>query len=118
MDQLNEFIIDYNLWEQQEFKNKGHQELYMMDDTSHMKINHSDLHNDKVYMHTLNGKAIIGDSSESKLVNSSQLNVLFPQKKISKKSMYQTQLRIYGDSEIDDVLEGLRGITLNGNVSS
>ena len=33
LDQLNEYVIDFNLNLQTRFKEKGHSELYMMDDT-------------------------------------------------------------------------------------
>lgn len=45
------------------------------------------------------------------------MNVLFPFRKMSSKSMYANQLGIEHDNTIDDALETARGITLQGKVS-
>ena len=45
------------------------------------------------------------------------MNVLFPFKKISSKSLYANQMNVWSASEIDDILEKSRGITLQGKVS-
>lgn len=43
------------------------------------------------------------------------MNVLFPQKKMSVKSLYATKLKV--ENDIDDTLERALGITLRGQVS-
>ena len=64
-----------------------------MDDTQEMKPNVATVSSDKTYMHNLNGKVEIvelednGDGKQVE-VNSSQLNVLFPYRKMSSKSPY------------------------------
>lgn len=45
------------------------------------------------------------------------MNVLFPYKKISSKSLYASQLKVESATDIDDLLERSRGITLQGKVS-
>lgn len=95
------------------FKERGHQELYMMDDTLQLKNAQIDVPaTGKTYMHCLNGKKKnrTGDIT-------SQLNVLFPFKKMSSKSLYASQLKVRSYVDIDDVLERARGITLQGKVS-
>lgn len=115
VDQLNEYVIDFNLDLQTKFKEKGHQELYMMDDTSRMKPNDKDItfNSDKTYLHGLNGRAVANEDT----INSSQMNVLFPFKKVSTKSLYASQLNVGTAKDIDDMLEKARAITLQGKVS-
>lgn len=107
---INNTVIEFNLALQEQFKEKGHSELYMMDDTSAMKPNEATQATDKQYLHCLNGKEVNTDN------NSSQLNVLFPWRKLSSKSLYSTQLRVQSD-DLDDELERARGITLQGKLS-
>lgn len=45
------------------------------------------------------------------------MNVLFPQKKMSVKSLYASKLKVESDNDIDDTLEKALGITLRGQVS-
>lgn len=45
------------------------------------------------------------------------MNVIFPYKKLTSKSIYSSQLKVQSDLEIDDTLERARGITLQGKVS-
>jgi hypothetical protein len=45
------------------------------------------------------------------------MNVLFPYRKMTEKSLYATQLKVRKSSEIDEFLELSRGITLQGKVS-
>ena len=124
MQLLRQSVLDFNLNQQEEFKRKGHAELYMMDDTPRMKHNEKTLLQDKTYLHTLDGKAIVdtGEKDESgeiveAEVNSSQMNVLFPYKKVTSKSLYATQLKVMPSTEMDGVLERARDITLQGKVS-
>lgn len=118
IDAINEYIVEFNLELQTKFKEKGHQELYMMDDTVGMKPNQKFLHLDKVYMHSLNGRAIVEDDDGNGVeVNSSQLNVLFPYKKMSSKSLFSNTVKALAKDEIDDYMERQRGITLQGKVS-
>ena len=109
--QLNGFIMEFNLKLQEDFKRGGHSELYMMDDTWGMKPDKNSQFVDKKYMHSLNGKTDDG-------MNSSQLNVLFPFKKVLTKSMHSSKLKVRPSSDMDDFLERSRGITLQGRVSS
>lgn len=73
----------------------------MMDDTQEMKPNVATIPSDKTYMHNLNGmvKVLVLDENGNNVkdengldkeveVNSSQLNVLFPYRKMSSKSPY------------------------------
>lgn len=73
----------------------------MMDDTQEMKPNVATIPSDKTYMHNLNGmvKVPVLDENGNNVkdengldkeveVNSSQLNVLFPYRKMSSKSPY------------------------------
>lgn len=115
-ESLNESIIDFNLNLQKQFKDNGHSELYMMDDTSTMKPNDKDItfNSDKTYLHALNGRAEV---AEKVVGNSSQMNVLFPFKKVSTKSLYASQLNVGTAKDIDDMLEKARAITLQGKVS-
>ena len=85
----------------------------MMDDTSSLKPNVSTFNIDKKYLHGLNGRAEVA----GQLVNSSQLNVIFPYKKMTSKSMYQTQLKVQSERDIDETLERSRNVTLQGKVS-
>ena len=124
---INRYIIDFNLKLQDEFKKRGHQELYLMDDTK-WKIperEDSTFSTDKVNMHLLNGQAYvdtdeIGEDKQpvKKIVNSSQLNVIFPFKKVSSKSLYSEQLAVESQYEIDGKLENSRQISLQGKDSS
>ena len=54
--------MDFNLNLQDEFKRKGHNELYMMDDTWGMKPNAREEAYGKTYMHSLNGKSDEGQN--------------------------------------------------------
>ena len=45
------------------------------------------------------------------------MNILFPFKKLSSKSMHSDELQMHSDYEIDDVMENRRNITLNGMCS-
>ena len=129
LERLNECIVDFNLELQEKFKQNGHDELYFMDDTLRQKPTASldDVHAtysmEKTYLHALNGRAdvVVGkDEDENdiiKVFNSSQLNVLFPFKKMSSKSMYASQLTVESAKDIDDLLEKSRGITLQGRCS-
>jgi hypothetical protein len=110
-ERLNESIVEFNLKLQEQFKAKGHQELYMMDDTQTMKPNVSTYSTDKTYLHNLNGKSIEDGQ------NSSQFNVLFPYKKTTSKSLYSSQLKVIQTKQVDGKLESSRNITLTGNVS-
>jgi len=56
LDLLNTYVVEFNLSLQQRFKDKAHDELYMMDDTRILKPDERTLDLDKTYMHTLNGK--------------------------------------------------------------
>ena len=107
-DQLNKKIVDFNLEIQGKFKKSGHQELYMMDDTQTMNPDGEirTIESDKKYMHGLNGKDAVTS------FNSSQMNVLFPFKKMTAKSLYSSQLKVMAAKDIDDSLETARGITL------
>ena len=114
LDQLNNYVIDFNLNLQTKFKESGHRELYMMDDTQMMKPSLDEdatVASDKKYMHCINGKDVVTG------FNSSQMNVLFPFKKMSSKSIYAQQLRVQSIDSIDDSLERAKAITLQGNVS-
>lgn len=115
-DWINDYIVDFNISLQNEFKNSGHDELYMMDDTRKLKTHFS---SHKQYVHSLNGVGLLDDddSTSSQLVNVSQLNVLFPFKKMSSKSIYSHRLNVISENEVDDWLENFRQITLQGKVS-
>ena len=122
-DLAQEFIVDFNLDLQTQFKEKGHHELYMMDDTGKVKPKVGDLTfaTEKTYLHCLNGKVDLNDGEadlDENIVNSSQMNVLFPFRKITSKSMYASQLKVETAKDIDDKLERSRGITLQGRVSA
>ena len=111
IDSINEYIVEFNLELQTKFKEKGRQELYMMDDTLQLKNSKIDTHvSGKTYMHCLNG-----EDEDGTVV--SQLNVLFPFKKMSSKSLYASQLKVRSYVDVDDILERARGITLQGKVS-
>ena len=121
---LNEAIMDFNLKLQDEFKKRGHQELYLMDDTKWMRPtkDNSTFKTDKINMHLLNGSGTKYDKEENKWVevdaNSSQLNVLFPFKKVSSKSLYSEQLTVESPYELDDKMENSRQMSLQGKDSS
>lgn len=112
-ERLNEFIIEFNLGLQESFKNKGHDELYLMDDTQWMNpsTNNETFVSDKVNMHLLNGRT-------EDDVNSSQLNVIFPFKKVSSKSLYAEQLAVESPYELDGKMESSRQMSLQGKVTS
>lgn len=63
LDLLNTYVVEFNLSLQQRFKDKAHEELYMMDDTRILKPDERTLDLDKTYMHTLNGKVKDEDSA-------------------------------------------------------
>ena len=118
IDELNDYIMEFNLNLQNEFKNRGHDEVYMMDDTWELRPRYDTFSIDKKYLHSINGKSEVnGENDETTILNSSQLNVIFPFKKIMNKSLYATQLTIDNDMEIDEKLEMSRNITLQGRVS-
>ena len=85
----------------------GHDELYLMDDTQWMNPSTGDetFASDKVNMHLLNGRT-------EDDVNSSQLNVIFPFKKVSSKSLYSEQLSIDSQYDIDEKMERSRVMSL------
>jgi hypothetical protein len=91
---LSQYTMDFNLDLQTNFKEKGHRELYMMDDTSSMNPEEKTYVSEKTYMHSLNGKAEVAVDKDDdgndivKEFNSSQMNVLFPYRKFSSKSIY------------------------------
>lgn len=116
---LNDYILGFNLDLQDQFKKKGHDELYLMDDTQKMRPNEDmrTVKSDKIYMHSINGKEELPQGEDRTPVNSSQMNVLFPFKKTTSKSLYASQLTVQSAVDIDDILESARGITLQGNVS-
>ena len=108
-DLFNTYILDFNLERQRDFKKNGHDELYLMDDTKWRKPINEDAtySSDKTYMHSINGLGDIKDEEEPDQkveVVSSQMNVLFPFKKVSSKSLYAAQL--------DDAMERSRTITI------
>ena len=109
-EQLNEYIIDFNLELQTKFKEKGHRELYMVDDTNTLKPNRRTLGIDKKYLHCINGHDESG-------MNVSQMGVLFPYRKMSSKSLYSSYLQMRKPSEMDDLLEMARGITFQGKTT-
>ena len=120
LEELNDYIIEFNLNLQTKFKDSGHQELYMMDDTKGMNPNERDFSQGKTYLHCLNGTARMEDEDDGEgeqVVNSSQMNVLFPFKKMTSKSLYASQLKVETQRSIDDSLERSRGITIQGKVS-
>lgn len=88
VDDLNDYIMNFNV------KNIG------------------SLGVGKQYMHTINGLFVPNDGGS--IVSASQMNVLFPLKKMSVKSLYASQLKVESDVDIDDTLEKALGITLIG----
>ncbi len=54
----------------------------------------------------------------SKTVNTSQLNVIFPFKKVSSKSLYSEQLSVDSQYDIDEKMERSRVMSLQGKVTS
>ena len=116
---INEYIVDFNLDLQTKFKECGHEELYMMDDTLDMAPEDMSVSSGKTYLHALNGKKLIEDNDDKNKPpeNISQLNVLFPFRKMSDKSLYVNQLRLRSDVDVDDFLERSRCITFQGKVS-
>ena len=125
--QLNQYIIEFNLDLQNKFKQSGHSELYLMDDTQWMTPNDGrTFETDKVNMHLLNGQTLKEDVDETnddgkpiqEVVNSSQLNVIFPYKKVSSKSLFSEQLSVESPYELDDKMEKSRQMSLQGKVTS
>ena len=118
-ERLNQCIVDFNLDLQTKFKESGHEELYMMDDTLDMAPEDMSVSIGKTYLHALNGKKVIGkdDDKNKPPENISQLNVLFPFRKMSDKSLFVNQLRLRSDVDLDDFLERSRCITFQGKVS-
>ena len=96
-----------------------------MDDTKWMRPTkgNSTFKTDKINMHLLNGQVQrigqdpFGNRIEDNL-NSSQLNVLFPFKKVSSKSLYSEQLTVESPYELDDKMENSRQMSLQGKDSS
>ena len=91
----------------------------MMDDTQYRKSDDKTFSSEKTYMHCINGRAKVktGELDDDgndikKEVYSSQMNVLFPYKKVSTKSLYTNQLRVQSARAVDDILERARAITL------
>lgn len=120
--ELNQKIMDFNLALQDEFKKLGHDELYMMDDTKWMRPNPSDAtyNTDKVNLHLLNGSKEfrLRALPDGEIVHSSQMNVIFPFRKISSKSLYSQELKVGGAQEVEECLECSRHMTLQGKVTS
>ena len=114
-EEINTYIIDFNLDLQSEFKKSGKPNLYMMDDTQTIKPSADDLpkRTFKTYLHNLNS---VYEKDES-MKNSSQLNVLFPFKKNSIKSLFASKLTIDSSLDIDERFERSRNVTLQGKVS-
>lgn len=118
-DLFNSYILDFNLERQREFKKRGRDELYMMDDTKWRKPINGDAtySSDKTYMHSINGLGDIKDEEEPDQtveVVSSQMNVLFPFKKVSSKSLYSAQLDVKDAQMVDEAMEHARTITMQG----
>jgi len=117
-ERLNDAIMEFNLNIQDEFKKRGHPELYMMDDTQWMNPNQESrtFSTDKVNMHLLNGRGVKYDKDKEEWIdvdaNSSQLNVLFPFRKVSSKSLYSEQLGVESPYEVDGKLETSRQMSL------
>ena len=90
-DGLNQYIVDFNIGLQIKFKDKAHDELYMIDDTSILNSGQKTFDKHKIYIHSLNGKTEVQDGEDkTDLINLSQLNVLFPWKKLMNKSLYSS----------------------------
>jgi hypothetical protein len=106
--ELNDCIVEFNLDLQTKFKEKGHAELYMMDDTWGVKPEERTFDLDKTYMHCLNGTTDGG---------SPQLNVMFPYRKTTCKSIYTTQTTLENQQEVDSILENALCASLHGRVS-
>ena len=120
VDELNKKVVEFNLSLQQKFKSNFHKEAYLLDDTTQMKPNGENrtFDTDKLHLHGLNGNAtMVDENGNDATVNSSQLNVLFPFKKVNAKSMYARQLKVTSSREIDDILEVANSINLQGRVS-
>lgn len=114
--------MEFNLQLQYDFKKKGHEELYLMDDTQYMRPDPDDstFASDKVDMHLLNGskEPKLRALSDKEILHSSQLNVIFPYKKISSKSLYSESLSVNSPYELDGKMESSRQMTLQGKVTS
>ena len=115
-DLFNTYILDFNLERQRDFKKNGHDELYLMDDTKWRKPINEDAtySSDKTYMHSINGLGDIESGDDKVEVVSSQMNVLFPFKKVSSKSLYAAQLDVKSAGALDDAMERSRTITMQG----
>lgn len=118
---LNEAIMDFNLEMQDKFKGNGHDELYLMDDTQWMNPSPDEetFTSDKVNLHLLNGQMLekTDDKDENdepifRTINTSQLNVLFPFKKVSSKSLHAEKLSVESPYEVDDKMEKSRQMSL------
>ena len=110
VEEMNRQIVDFNLSFQSRFKAPGHDELYMMDDTQNVNIRNQE--DGRKYLHSLNG------ISEDGKCYSSQLNVLFPQKKLTSKSLFAKALKVESTDEREKSLEQYRCVTLEGKASS
>ena len=72
IDELNGYIMEFNLNLQNEFKNRGHDEVYMMDDTWELRPSYDTFSIDKKYLHSINGKSEVnGENDETTILNSS-----------------------------------------------
>ena len=96
---LNNKIVDFNIDLQNSFKKRGHLELYMMDNTQRTKPTQDTFSYGKTYLHCIDGKSMVREKDEygndvDVEVNSSQLNVLFPYRKVSSKSLYSQNLTV------------------------
>ena len=117
-DAINQYILDFNLKIQADFKKRGRQELYMMDDTHQMRPSEDTLTSGKLHLHGLNGKLEDNNTQEDDMVYSSQMSVLFPFKKLSGKSLYSQRLKIGSTRDEDERMEESRLITIQGKVTS
>ena len=111
----------FNLNLQEDFKKRGHEELYLMDDTQWMRPDPKDstFATDKVNMHLLNGsrEVKLRALGDDEIQHSSQMNVLFPYKKVSSKSLYSEALTVDSPYELDNKMESSRQMTLQGKVT-
>lgn len=120
-NELNDYIMKFNLDLQSDFKKRGHEELYLMDDTQWMRPDPKDstFATDKVNMHLLNGsrEVKLRALGDDEIQHSSQMNVLFPYKKVSSKSLYSEALTVDSPYELDNKMESSRQMTLQGKVT-
>lgn len=70
-DELNNYIMEFNLNLQDEFKSKNHDEVYMFDDTYEIHPNHNTFSIGKRYLHSLNGISEISNENETIELNAS-----------------------------------------------